>query len=130
MNYSIEASIPSCIHDYAAVEVEDGRTEVTAKCVFPATFIGFDGHFHDNPVLPAIVQLATVRHIVEQCVSKSLIPANFSRAKFRAMIKPDQAVVFRLNIISKEKQFIGKFNIRSSNDDAIAEGNYVFHESL
>jgi len=130
MKSSIEKSIPSCIHEYTTEENEGGSFKVNARCIFPKDFVGFEGHFHNNPVLPAIVQLATVRKIVEKTVAKSLFPLHFTRAKFRAMIKPEQQIFFQITIAHRDKQFEGKFKIRTLKDEAIAEGNYVFCETL
>ena len=38
----------------------DGQGNVSARFVFPGDFLGFQGHFPDNPVLPGVCMLQAV----------------------------------------------------------------------
>jgi 3-hydroxyacyl-[acyl-carrier-protein] dehydratase len=123
---SIEESIPPCITTLEVTEKEGGAMRLSAECLFPRRFIGFKGHFPDNPVLPAIVQLATVRAIAEQGLHRPLALQKYSRTKFRAMIRPDQNVFFQLDIERSQGGYQGKFDIRDSDREPIAQGLFAF----
>ena len=57
--------------------------------VFPPTFSGFQGHFPQNPVLPAIVQLMTARESIIEHVGRDHLIMEVTRAKFHRVITPD-----------------------------------------
>lgn len=62
---------------------------------FAPGFIGFSGHFPDNPVLPAIVQVCAVVSLAEEESGKSLRVAAVRSAKFLSPILPDEEVSIR-----------------------------------
>jgi 3-hydroxymyristoyl/3-hydroxydecanoyl-(acyl carrier protein) dehydratase len=125
---SIEESIPSCTVKLQTEQNDNGILTVTSVFSFPPSFAGFGGHFPGNPVLPGIVQLSTIRYAAEQAVQKRLRPVNINRTKFRAMIKPDQQVHIRLDFKAVGGQYHGRFQIRDSNKEMIASGQYIFSE--
>ena len=63
------------------------------RCVyaFPPSFLGFQGHFPDYPVLPAILQFAMVRLIVEGVLGEPC-SLDVSNAKFSAPVRPDDVI--------------------------------------
>ncbi len=127
---SIEESLPSCIKKLQTVQDKNSHWQVTSIFCFPPTFPAFGGHFPGIPILPGIVQLSSVRYIAEQTLEKTLLPSNYNKIKFRAMIKPDQEVHINLEMNAKDSQYHGKFQIRDTDNDVIASGHCVFTEKL
>ncbi len=127
---SIEESLPSCVKKLQTIQDEKSNWKVKSVCCFPLTFPAFGGHFPGIPILPGIVQLSSVRYIAEQALEKILIPSNYNKIKFRAMIKPDQEVNINLEISAKDNQYHGKFKIRDTDNDVIASGHCTFTETL
>lgn len=48
--------IESCMSRFEA----DGQGNLSARFVFPGDFLGFQGHFPDNPVLPGVCMVQAV----------------------------------------------------------------------
>lgn len=126
--HSIEAHIPSCIEELQSSKNELGVLLITSTIRFPEDFPGFSGHFPEKPVLPAIVQLSSVRHLAESQLHKKLIPHAVQRTKFRAMIEPNQQVFFELAITPDEGRYQTRFKLRDNDRSVIADGTCTFTE--
>lgn len=126
---SIEESIASCLQELETSRSDNGHLVVTAAFRFPITFCGFDGHFPNNPILPAIVQLAMVRCVAEQGIGKPLFPATIGKTKFKAMILPDQDILVSLNLHEDGDRCHCRFQIHKPNREMIAGGSCLFIEN-
>jgi len=60
--------------------------------VFDESFIGFDGHFPGNPILPAMVQLMLGEVSAAEAADKPLKTADVARAKFVMQIGPGDKI--------------------------------------
>ncbi len=114
---SIEESVPSCVKGLRVEQEEKGALKVVSVFHFPSSFPGFSGHFPDNPILPGIVQLSTVRYLAEQAVQKQLLPFRINKTKFRSMIHTDQDVTINLELLPVDNQYECKFSIRSKKNE-------------
>jgi 3-hydroxyacyl-[acyl-carrier-protein] dehydratase len=123
---SIIHLLPTCISSLMIEEKGDAMMTVNAKCIFPATFSGFKGHFPQKPILPAVIQLATVRCIAELALKHPLQVKEYSRTKFKAMISPNEEVLFHLSLGKITTGIQGKFKILSQDQKTIASGNCNF----
>ena len=123
---AIKTSIPDCIQNLEKESSGENSLQITATCVFPPSFSGFKGHFPGNPILPAIVQLATVRQITETILGINLIPHSYTKTKFRGMVKPDQEIIIRITVSTSEMTHTGTFNIRTASSDPVADGKFIF----
>jgi len=86
---SIAAStLGNCLQSIAASD--DGR--ITGTFTFAPDFPAFAGHFPGQPVLPAIVQLATVRLLASRYLEADLVPLRVDKVKFKNMIGPGEPV--------------------------------------
>lgn len=126
----IETSIPECVQTIRSNCSEDGKIQSEAICLFPDSFPGFAGHFPGSPILPAIVQLATVRHIAEKTIEKRLLPTSFSRTKFRGMVKPNEKIFINLDVKAENGMYVGKFSILSDSSKPIASGSFKFNQDI
>lgn len=54
----------------------------------PESFAGFDGHFPDNPVVPAVVQLLMGLHLAEAAAGQALVIVQVVKAKFVQPLRP------------------------------------------
>lgn len=120
----IEDSLQACIQTFT-IEKKDPLSG-HAQCIFPLDFSGFQGHFPEIAVLPAIVQLAMVRHLAGKILEKKLTPVEYVKNRFRGMISPDTTVHFRFTITEKGDLYMCKFSIRGEEDETIADGNCKF----
>lgn len=69
----------------AATVVDD---VVCQRYCLPADFVGFDGHFPDYPIVPAVVQILMAQLVAEQYLSKRLSIGAIDRSKFHRQLKP------------------------------------------
>jgi len=60
--------------------------------VFDENFIGFDGHFPGNPILPAMVQLMLGEVSASEAAGKPLKTTDVARAKFVMQIGPSDEI--------------------------------------
>jgi len=64
-----------------------------------ADFIGFNGHFPDYPILPAMLQVLFGVLVSEKILGEKLILKKLDKAKFMAQIKPDEKIAVTCKII-------------------------------
>jgi len=80
----------------AAGDIErTGPGTVVRRYRFAPGFIGFSGHFPDNPILPAVVQVCAVVSLAEEEGGKDLRLSAMRSAKFLSPIRPDEEVSIR-----------------------------------
>jgi 3-hydroxyacyl-[acyl-carrier-protein] dehydratase len=111
------------------VETEAG---MRADFKFPEEFIGFQGHFPANKVLPGACQVQCVLSTIETVLEKRTVLKEIILAKYVAPILPDDSVtctvigmsdaanepVFKVKI-TKGTEKISELKLRVSLDDAI-----------
>jgi len=61
-------------------------------CLSP-DFVGFQGHFPDNPILPAVTQIQAGVLLAAHSCGKAPRLASLSRAKFMRPIRPSQLFI-------------------------------------
>lgn len=123
---SIEEKLPSLLHNINKKTGNEAKLEVTSECTFPHSFIGFEGHFPGNPILPAIVQLALIRCLAEKAFETDLIPLHYKRTKFKNMIRPNQKLLLSLMTTSQTNRITGKFTIQTPDSVAVSSGAFCF----
>ncbi len=126
MPHSIADLLPACITSFVMKETNGAIITIDANCSFPAAFSGFQGHFPERPILPAVIQLATIRCIAEKALQHPLCVLGYSRTKFKSMITPDEEVQFHLSLEENKATIQGKFKIKTLDQKTVASGNYVF----
>lgn len=60
--------------------------------VLPSDFIGFAGHFADNPVLPAVMQLELALVFLGAVLGRTCQLNSVKNAKFTRVIKPGETI--------------------------------------
>ena len=91
---------------------------------FPVDFIGFQGHFNGNPVLPAVVQLAAVRWFFGRSQGIALQLEQVERAKFKRVIGPEQEVEVRVSGCEHEKKYHLSFSIHAAGGE-VSSGSLI-----
>lgn len=125
---SIEQEIREAIREFQA-EGDRNDFSIHAVMVFEKGFHAFDGHFPGNPILPGIIQLASVRLLAEKFLEHELMPVGLSNIKFREMIRPDQTVTINMSgKISTRRDTDGwevHFEINGGEEDSISSGELL-----
>lgn len=65
------------------------------RFLFPPDFIGFQGHFPNNPVLPAIAQICMARLLWSRVIAP-VAALDIKTAKFREPLRPNQEIMLSL----------------------------------
>lgn len=85
---------------------------------FNADFIGFDGHFPGQPILPAVVQLMTGSMTAVEASPVQLSPQGVSRAKFLKQIEPGDLLTVSGSFKDKGDNTLAAITIRHGDDIA------------
>ena len=114
-NKSIEQSIvEDCIQ---SVNIDDNN-QIIGILTFSADFPAFEGHFPEQPVLPAIAQLAAVRFLAAKHLGKQLLPTSVDRAKFKTMIGPEEQVTITIRLDQLDNDVTISFSITTDKGKA------------
>ena len=60
--------------------------------IFPQGFLGFQGHFPNQPILPAVVQIMIFRESIAEKLNQNLEIVSLTRAKFLKVVSPETPV--------------------------------------
>lgn len=69
-----------------------------AKFLFPKEFVGFQGHFKDNPILPGICKIQAVLAMYERFYNKRFRLSEVSLAKYFMPVTCDQTLTVKCNL--------------------------------
>jgi 3-hydroxyacyl-[acyl-carrier-protein] dehydratase len=122
LSYIAASPLAGCLTD---LQADRQASAATALLRCPADFPGFAGHFPDQPVLPAVLQLLAVRLLAESLLETRLTPVGADRLKFKGMVGPDETVNLRVSL----REQAGLLKVEFSLDKAgtpIASGTLVF----
>ena len=122
---SLQESLGNALKEWRIEDKNDTGCKLVGNFLFPDDFPGFAGHFPEQPVLPAIIQLAAVRHLAELALGKELHPAECQRAKFRGMVLPQEDITVSVTLTEKENNWHARFSL-SKNDASVAGGSLLF----
>lgn len=113
--------IKQCMSDLS----ETNENEVEARFLFPEGFTGFQGHFPEVPILPAVCEIQAVVALLEAWSERHVELTEIVLAKFLAPVVPGQEVSFLCSLdkneddralvsaeIAKDGSEIGRFKLR------------------
>jgi len=82
---------------------EAGAGELTARFRFPAGFIGFQGHFPESPVLPAVCEIQAALALLQAWSGKRVRLSEVVSAKFLAATTCDEEIEVRCSVTLEEE---------------------------
>lgn len=123
---SLYEALAGCCLQLRLTGKEELQLETSADFLFPADFVGFAGHFPGNPILPAIVQLAVVRFLMERALGQGVVPAFYQKIKFKGQIRPGDLVTVKIAIKNHGVKRGGKFSLSRPDGETIAGGLVEF----
>ncbi len=123
---SLDASLLACCLAFRLQSLSDLRLEASADFLFSADFIGFQGHFPGNPILPAIVQLALVRFLAARSLQKPLRPSHHQKIKFKGVLRPGDPVTVNILLINNGVTWGGTFSLKRPDGAQVAVGAAEF----
>jgi 3-hydroxyacyl-[acyl-carrier-protein] dehydratase len=104
---------------------EVDESDVVARFFFPAGFIGFQGHFPERPILPAVCKIQAAVAMLEAWKSRKVRLNEIISARFSAPVGCDEEVDLRCSVamedvhralvkatVAKDGESIAKFKLR------------------
>ena len=79
-------------------ELETNEALTKAMLRFEAGHPIFSGHFPDQPVVPGVCLMQTVKEIAERVLGKDLLLIRADYLKFLAFVVPEENKVLRMNV--------------------------------
>lgn len=117
---SLEKSVHDALCEWRVEEKTESAIKVSGVFLFSKMFSGFDGHFPNQPILPAIVQLAAVRHLAQKSLERNLVPVGCQRTKFRDIVGPQEELAVTIDLQKKRNNWQAKFSMQKG--DELAAG--------
>lgn len=69
------------------------------------SFIGFQGHFPENPILPGVFEIGFICTLAEKVLGNKYYLTKIYKTKFSAMVKPDELYdIFVEPYLNKEQE--------------------------
>jgi 3-hydroxymyristoyl/3-hydroxydecanoyl-(acyl carrier protein) dehydratase len=119
---SLYNALSGCCLELRLLNKEELRMECSTDCLFPAHFLGFQGHFPGNPILPAIVQLAMVRFITDRSLGFRTWPMLHQKIKFKGTIRPGDPVTVTIVLNKDGPKWGGIFSLKRPGGEAVSSG--------
>lgn len=94
----LRAQIRHCMSDLR----ESGDSQARARFVFPAEFIGFQGHFPGRPVLPAVCEIQAAVAMLEAWTKKRVKLREIISAKFSTPVTCDEELVYSCDLAMED----------------------------
>jgi 3-hydroxymyristoyl/3-hydroxydecanoyl-(acyl carrier protein) dehydratase len=90
---------------------------ITSSFLFPAEFIGFQGHFPAHKVLPGACQIQCIISTIEKALGKYVVLEEIVLAKFLAPVFPGDSMICTVSgVTDSEIEFICKARIIKGTD--------------
>ena len=89
--------------------------ELMIGLYFPSDFPAFQGHFPDNAILPAVVQVMSAVCILEKGLGEELQLKEIIKARFKEPVLPDQANQFLIKTNFQEDKICVSVKISDVN---------------
>ena len=83
---------------------EKGEDQATATFLFPKDFIGFQGHFPDEPILPGVCEIQAVLVLLSSWKSKQVLLRTIKSAKFLAPIGSGEETVITCEVTQEDRR--------------------------
>ncbi|MFW5901594.1 MAG: 3-hydroxyacyl-ACP dehydratase FabZ family protein [Thermodesulfobacteriota bacterium] len=100
---------------------------IFAQVMVPSDSPWFAGHFPDNPVLPAVAQLAIALDVIERASGRKLIPESIQRTKYRRIIRPDEHIHLTASPTDEQRRYA--FQMRVADETACKGTMKIKHKS-
>lgn len=111
----VKAEIVRCMS-----ALESRERTVTSRFRFPADFVGFQGHFPDNKVLPGVCQIQCALSSLEQAKHRHAALREVVLAKYFAPVAPGEEITCACSDVLDAGEFTFKTMI-TRGDTKIAE---------
>lgn len=92
--------IQRCMSDLS----QSGDGELTARFLFPLEFAGFQGHFPERPILPAVCEIQAAIAMLEASSKRRIRLKEIVSAKFSMPVTCEEEVVYSCSVAMQDSQ--------------------------
>ena len=85
--------------------------KVSARFLFPGSFVGFQGHFPDKKILPGVCQVQCALSMVEQALREKVSMHELVLAKYFAPVAPNEEILCSCSDVGDAGEFVFKASI-------------------
>lgn len=97
------------IFSFESIDTNDSPEKFSAKWSVSPDLPYFQGHFPDNPILPAIALLDLSKELLQLTLNKTIQFKSVGSAKFLEPIKPHDTLSIELSLSQKSLNWAGLF---------------------
>jgi 3-hydroxyacyl-[acyl-carrier-protein] dehydratase len=72
---------------------------LTARFTFPEEFVGFQGHFPSEKILPGVCQIQCISSMIEKYSGKPFLIKEIVSAKYLSPVLPSEEIVCRCSLL-------------------------------
>ena len=103
-------------------------SNITISCfmTLPASMSVFIGHFPQQPIFPAVMQLTFVRLLCSKITQQKLHNFSVGKTKFSGIIRPEKEIKIEIELSEKLHEYIAKFKF--FNSDSLASSGEVTYK--
>jgi 3-hydroxyacyl-[acyl-carrier-protein] dehydratase len=83
---------------------ESGDGELTARFLFPPEFVGFQGHFPERPILPAVCEIQAAIAMLEASSKRRITLKEIVSAKFSMPVTCGEEVMYLCSVAMQDSQ--------------------------
>ncbi len=104
-------------------DIRTDGSSAAARLSLPAEFVGFQGHFPDNPVLPGVCLVQAGVLMAQEALGKNLRLTRLKRAKFLSPVGVDDPIT-----VSCETNDMQAKVAMTRGDECVAQFSLVLQE--
>ncbi len=108
------------------VQKDSSKTVISSFVVLSASMSVFSGHFPQQPIFPAVLQLTIVRLLCAEVTQKKLHNVSVGKTKFSGIIRPEEKVKVEIELSEDQNECNAKFKF--FNDDRMASSGSVTYK--
>lgn len=100
---------------------QDDGSFLSSIC-FDQAFCGFDGHFVDNPIVPAVCLISAAELMAAESIGSTLILNEIMHMKFKKQIIPNEIARFKFTLDAhQDGKFTFSYTITKADDELVAK---------
>lgn len=94
--------IRRCMSDLS----ESGDGELRARFLFPLEFAGFQGHFPERPILPAVCEIQAAIAMLEASTKRRIRLREIVSAKFSTPVTCDEEILYSCSVAMQDSELV------------------------
>ena len=105
---AFEQSLLDSLQD-TTVKKDNGKIAISSFMLLPASMSLFKGHFPQQPIFPAVLQLTLVRLLCAEVTQKKLLNISVGKTKFSGIIRPEEKIKIEIELSENQDEYKAKF---------------------